>query len=89
MFKSYHNNKQQEVTPATLSNNPRSLLMLWQEYKLGINGRKPAEKFTTAERNTKANKQKYYRRNLVWQTVARLVQGGLTAEAAIDRLHSV
>ena len=36
-----------------------------------------------------AIKQKYYRRNLVWQTMARLVRGGLTAEVAIDRIHSV
>ena len=32
-----------KVSPATLSNNPRSLLLLWQEYKFGINGRKAAE----------------------------------------------
>ena len=79
----------QEVTPATLSNNPRSLHLLWQEYKFGINGRKPAEQFTLEERNMPATKQKYYRRNLVWQTMARLVRGGLTAEIAIGRLHSV
>jgi hypothetical protein len=79
----------QEVTPATLSNNPRSLHLLWQEYKFGINGRNPAEQFNLEERNTPANKQKYYRRNLVWQTMARLVRGGLTAEVAIGRLHSV
>ena len=66
----------QEVTPATLSNNPRSLHLLWQEYKFGINGRKPAEQFTLEERNMPATKQKYYRRNLVWQTMARLVRGG-------------
>ena len=67
----------EEVTPATLSNNPRSLQLLWQEYKFGINGRKPAEKFNPDERNTPANKQKYYRRNIVWQTLARLVPGGV------------
>ena len=79
----------QEVTPATLSNNPRSLHLLWQEYKFGINDKKPAEQFTLEERNMPATKQKYYRRNLVWQTMARLVRGGLTAEIAIGRLHSV
>ena len=35
-----------------------------------------------------ANKQTYYRRNLVWQTVVRLVLVGLTVEAAIERIHS-
>ena len=78
-----------EVSPATLSNNPRSLLLLWQEYKFGINGRKAAEQFSTAERNIKSNKQKYYRRNLVWQTIARLVRGGLSAEVAIERINRV
>ena len=79
----------EEVTPATLSNNPRTLLMLWAEYKHGIDGRKPAERFTREERNVRANKQKYYRRNHVWETIARLVRGGLTAEVAIERIYSV
>ena len=79
----------EEVTPATLSNNSRSLVLLWQEYKFGINGRKPAEQFTLAERNRKPNKQKYYRRNMVWRTIARLVQAGLTAEVAVERIHRV
>jgi hypothetical protein len=77
----------EEVSPAILSNNPRSMLMLWQEYKFGVNGRKAAEQFTVAERNSKPNKQKYYRRNMIWKTIARLVRGGLTPEVAIDRIH--
>ena len=48
----------EEVTPATLSNNFCSLSLLWQEYKFGINGRKPAEQFTKAEQNSKPNKTK-------------------------------
>ena len=48
----------EETTPATLSHNPRSLHLLWQEYKFGINDRKPAEQFTREERNKKENKQK-------------------------------
>ena len=79
----------EEVTTATLSNNPRSLVLLWQEYKFGINGRKPAEQFTRAERNVKPNKQKYYCRNMVWRTIARSVRAGFTAEAAIERIHRV
>ena len=79
----------EEVTTATLSNNPRSLVLLWEEYKFGINGRKSAEQFTRAERNVKPNKQKYYRRNMVWRTIARSVRAGLTAEAAIERIHRV
>ena len=63
-----------ETTPATLNSNPRTLQRLWHEYKFGINGRKPAEYFTTAEKNVnKRIKQKYWRRDVVWQTIARLV----------------
>lgn len=66
-----------EFTTATLSNNPRTLIELWNEYKFGINGRKPAEQFTTHERTSnKSLKQKYWRRNHVWQAMARLVRGG-------------
>ena len=39
-----------EATPATLSNNPKTLMCLWREYKFGLNGRKPAETFTTYEK---------------------------------------
>ena len=38
---------------------------------------------------TYKNKQKYYRRNHVWQTIARLVRGGLTSEVAIERIYGV
>ena len=79
----------EETTPATLSSNPRSLDLLWQEYRHGINCRKPAERFTKEECNTKDTKQKYYRRNHVWQTIARLVRGGLTAEVAIEQIYGV
>ena len=66
----------QEATPSTLSNNPRLLRLLWQGYTFGINGRKPAKQFTPKERNMPDNKQTYYHRNLVWQTMVRLVRGG-------------
>jgi hypothetical protein len=39
------------IKQAELSQNPRSLQRLWREYKEGLNGRKPAEQFTTAEVN--------------------------------------
>ena len=78
----------EEVSPATLSHNPRLLLTLWLEFKHGINDRKPAEKFTPAERNTKHNEQKLYHWSLVWKTIARLVRGGLSAEVAIARINS-
>ena len=74
---------------ATLSNNPRSLHELWQEYKYGIDGRKPAEQFTSKERNNrqKGTKQKYYRRNCVWKCIERLVRNGDTPATAIARIR--
>jgi hypothetical protein len=47
---------------ATLVNQPRDLYQLWQEWMEGINCRKPAKDFTTAERNNRKNniKQKFY-----------------------------
>ena len=79
----------EETTSVTPTNNPRSLHLLWQDYKFGINDKKPAERFTREERNKKENKQKYYHRNPFSQTIARLVRGGLTSEVAIERIYSV
>ena len=79
----------EDPNPATLCNNPRTLHQLWREYKFGIDGRKAAETFTTKERNERLGgaKQKYYRRNVVWQCVASLVRGGDTAEMAIHKIQ--
>ena len=77
-----------EAAPAKLSNNSRSLMCLWNEYKFGLSGRKPAEKFTVRERNSPLNKQKYYRRNVVWQIIVRQVRAGLTSEVAICRIRA-
>jgi hypothetical protein len=72
----------------TLSPNPRSLRELWLEYKFGIDGRKPAEHFTTREKNTSRRlKQSYYRRNVVWQCMARLVREGETVDMAIMKIR--
>jgi hypothetical protein len=62
---------------------------LWHEFKHGINGGKPAEQFSTAERNCRIGglKQKYYRRSVVWQCMDRLVRSGLTPQAAANRIH--
>ena len=80
-----------ETTSVTLNSNPRTLQRLWDwdKYKFGINGRKPAEYFTTAEKNVnKQIKQKYWRRDVVWQTIARLVRGGWTVQVAIYHIQN-
>ena len=53
--------------------NPRTLKVLWREYKFGVDGRKPAEQFTIEERNRQGTKQTYYRRKIFWQTVDAMV----------------
>jgi hypothetical protein len=35
-----------------LSKCPRNLYALWEEYKFGLNGQKPAKKFTSRERGS-------------------------------------
>jgi hypothetical protein len=73
---------------STLSPNPRSLRELWLEYKSGIGGRKPAEQFTTQEKNTSSRlKQLYYRRNVFWQCMGRLIRGGETVDTAIMKIR--
>jgi Transcriptional activator of glycolytic enzymes len=76
-----------EAEPATLIKNPRTIDELWAEYQFGIGGRKPARLFTRGERGKV--KYNYYRRNIVWEVIARLVRAGETAQTAIDRIRIV
>jgi hypothetical protein len=58
------------------------------EYKFGIDGRKPAEQFTTLEKNASHKlKQQYYRRNVFWQCMGKLVRGGETVDTAIMKIR--
>ena len=70
---------------ATLSPTPRCLYVLWQEFQDRIGGRKAARLFTLRERGQV--KQKFSRRKVVWETVERLVRGGVLANVAIDRIY--
>ena len=77
------------VQPAHLSKKPMSLLMLWKEYKIGLDGNKPAEHFTMAERSDcrGGTKQKYYQRKHVWHLIEKLMSNGFSAKVAIDKIH--
>ena len=75
------------LCPAELSPTPRTLYVLWQEYQFGIGGRKAARLFTREERGRV--KHKYHRRKVVWDLVSRLINAGLTAQVACDRLYNV
>ena len=76
------------MAPASLSPNPKNLFALWQEYQIGIGGRKAAKLFTQSERGGKM-KHKYSRRKVIWTTVRGMVRLGLTADAAIDQIYAV
>jgi hypothetical protein len=69
---------------ATLSRNPRTLFILWQEYEFGIAGRKAAKNFTALERGRV--KYNYHRRKVVWEKIAEMIRAGHTANTAIDAI---
>ena len=75
--------------PQSLAHNPRTLMELWREWKHGIDGRKPAEQFTMAERNSRVGgvKQKWYRRSVVWKCMDRLVRSGDTPQVAANKIR--
>jgi len=75
------------IQPVCLSKQPTSVLQLWQEYKSGLNGNKPAQQFTMSEQNsTKDVKQMWHRRNKVWALIDKMVQSGFSVEVAINRM---
>ena len=45
--------------------------------------------FTTEERNRKEVKQIYYRRNIIWQCMARLIRAGHTKESAARAIYQI
>ena len=72
---------------AELSPTPRNLYTLWEEYMVGIGGRKPARMFSRQERGR--CKHKYHRRKIVWDRIALLINAGLTSHMACDRIYDV
>ena len=71
---------------AALSSTPRDFYLLWQEYQVGIGGRKAARLFSAFERG--GVKHKFARRKVVWSTIDRLVRGGIHSNVAIDRIYN-
>jgi hypothetical protein len=72
---------------ASLSPTPRSLYILWDEWEIGIGGRKAAKLFTPQERGIV--KHKFHRRKVVWDVLRRLVNAGHTAQVACDMIYTV
>ena len=73
---------------ASLSKCPKNLHVLWQEFELGLGGRKPAKNFTAQERGGR-NKHTYFRRNVFWKRVAEMVRGGIDSKVACDKIYKV
>ena len=71
---------------AALSPTPRSLYRLWDEYTVGIGGRKAARLFTHSERGRV--KHSYCHRNVFWAMIDKLVRRGITAQVAIDAVYN-
>jgi hypothetical protein len=74
-----------DIIQVTLSRNPRTLYIVWQEFEFGIGGRKAAREFTAAERGKV--KYAYHRRKVVWDKIAEKIRAGWTANAAIDEIY--
>ena len=70
---------------ATLSNCPKSLFELWQEYKFGLQGQKSAKRFTSQERGRV--KYKYHRRKVVWDTILRLLGRGHSIHTGVGEIE--
>ena len=67
--------------------NPRDLFVLWQEYEVGVGGRKAAKLFTRVEKGKVMFK--YCRRKIVWECIHRLVRSGHSSDSAIDMIYDV
>jgi Transcriptional activator of glycolytic enzymes len=72
---------------ATLSNSPKDLHVLWQEYEFGLQGRRAAKRFTTRERGRV--RYKYHRRKVVWDKIAQMIHQGYSCYTAVDAIYRV
>jgi hypothetical protein len=82
-----HEMQQTNSNNATLSNMPRTLHELWNEYEFGLGERKPAKHFTLKERGK--CRYTYHRRKVVWDQVADMVRRGWDAPDACNKLYDV
>ena len=79
----------QDIRPATLCRNPKTLSILWEEYLNGIGGRLPAQQFTREQRGVLSVRANYCNRKGFWDCMQRLVDKGYTESAALARIGRV
>jgi Transcriptional activator of glycolytic enzymes len=72
---------------AALSQSPKDLYVLWEEYEFGIQGRKAAKRFSTKERGHV--RYKFHQRKVVWDKIAQMIRQGHTYLTAIDEIYRV
>ena len=65
----------------------RTLELLWTEYKIGLNGNKPAKAFTAHKRGKV--KYSYSLRKPFWTLVQKVIRYGYTHASAIEKIESV
>jgi hypothetical protein len=71
----------------TLSKCPKNLYTLWEEFEFGLQGRKPARRFTSRERGRV--RFTYNWRKIVWDQVLKMIRQGHTYLTAIDEIYRV
>ena len=74
---------------ASLSNAPRTLHALWEEWQFGIGGRKPARLFTVHESGVASHKSTFSRRKAFWELMEYLIRSGHTHDEACARIYQV
>jgi len=79
----------QDIRPATLCRNPKTLSLLWEEYLNGIGGRLPAQQFTREQRGVLSVRANYCNRKGFWDCMQRMVDKGLTEASALARISRV
>jgi hypothetical protein len=73
------------VAGGVLSNLPKNLFDLWEEYQMGLGGNKAAKEFTQEERGTCWFT--YCRRKVFWDIISKHVNAGFTSAIAIDKVY--
>lgn len=74
---------------ARLSQRPKDLFEVWNEWEFGLRGNKAAKSFTARERGLKANKYRFCRRNIFWRKVKSMIARGHSSSTAIHKIYEV
>ena len=80
-------NQNQADWTHSLAKCPKSLYVLWQEYKFGLGGRKPVKLFDSKDRGKV--KFKYCMRKHFWDLITKMIQHGYSHNSAIDKVYTV